>query len=775
VGGEYGILSRKKADLYMAVAFPDLYEIGMSNQAIRILYNRLNELDGISCDRVFAPAVDFENLLQEKNVPLYTLDNGFALSEIDILGFSLGYELGITGVLSILSAGRVPIRAKDRGEAHPLVFLGGPAASNPIPFGRFVDAVWIGEAEDSFFDLMVRLRDAKKTGATRGELLSIITTEDAVWVPGKKARRAIDHNFSLRKASSSVYPVPSMKVVQDHGAVEIMRGCPNGCRFCHAGIWYRPMRQKDESTVLQEVDDFIQRGGYREVTLSSLSSGDYQGIASIVSQLNKKYSSRHVSFQLPSLKVSSFSLPLIESISETRKSGLTFAVETPKDLWQLSINKEVDKANVVSILREAKKHGWRSAKFYFMIGLPVGDFEKGFESNNEEKEIVDFLIDIHKQTNMVIHVNVGTFIPKPHTAYQWAPQIDEKLAKRKLEYLRSALKPLGFKVGLHDPFVSSIEGLISRGNEAVSLIIEEAFVRGCRLDAWDDYIQFDVWRSLFENNQDLVQSVLGKKELSDSLPWDTIESGVGKAYLKREYQRSLSSELTSICDDNCTWPCGICGKDQGVVKNIIHPNVTDELQPTSMESQKIHRESVTHRILFSYTKQGSAIFIPHLSMIEVFSKAFMRASLPVQFTEGFNPLPKIDFASPLAIGIQGDAEIATVDLEEGIDAVAFISRVNPYLCEGISITQSLNVTINIGQKKYSVSSLLWGYDYKNGDHIDPVPFNEEKNYRQRRTLSANNSLFGFVRSAVYSRSDTSQSEDFKRESYFESYKRLYPL
>lgn len=768
MGGEFGIRSRKNADLYMAVAFPDLYEIGMSNQAIRILYNRLNDLDGISCDRVFAPAMDFENLLQEKQVPLYTLDNGFPLSDLDIIGFSLGYELGITGLLTILASGGIPIRREDRGKQDPLVFLGGPAASNPIPFGRFVDAVWIGEAEDSFFDLMVRLKEAKKTGADRTDLYTIIKAENAVWVPGKKARRATDYNFSIRPASANVFPIPSMKVVQDHGAVEIMRGCPNGCRFCHAGIWYRPMRQKDEATILKEVDDFIERGGYREVTLSSLSSGDYQGIASIVSQLNKKYSSRHVSFQLPSLKVSSFSLPLIESISETRKSGLTFAVETPKDLWQLSINKEVSKANVVSILKEAKKHGWRSAKFYFMIGLPVGDFEKGFENNNEEKEIVDFLVDIHKQTSVVIHVNVGTFIPKPHTAYQWAPQIPEDVAKKKLEYIRSALKPLGFKVGLHDPFVSSIEGLISRGNEAISAIIEEAFVRGCRLDAWDDYIKIDVWRSLFENNANLIQSILGKKELSDPLPWDDIESGVGKGFLKREYQRSLSSELTSICKDNCTLPCGICNNEHKIVKNIIHDDINYETTQTPVLNQKVHKESITHRILFSYKKQGSAIFIPHLSMIEVFSKAFMRALLPIQFTEGFNPLPKIDFASPLSIGIQGDGEIATVDLEEAVESDYFMSQVNPYLPEGISITRALNVTINIGEKKHSVSSLLWGYDYKNGETFDPVPFNEEKQYRQQRALSSTNSIFGLIRSAVYSRSEHSQ-----RESYFETYQRLY--
>jgi radical SAM superfamily enzyme YgiQ (UPF0313 family) len=344
----------------------------MSNQALRILYNRLNRIPGVSCDRAFAPAPDFEALLREHQVPLYGLDTGISLKDVDILCFTLGYELGITGVLTMLDAAAIPLHAAERTGADPIVIMGGPCVSNPRPYERFIDAFWIGEAEDGFFELTEKLAAMKQAGEGRGSLLATVTAHPSVWTAGKSgAARAIDTGFARREADAAVFPVPSMKVVQHHGAVEIMRGCPNGCRFCHAGIWYRPMRQKDAAVVAAEAGAFINRGGYREISLSSLSSGDYRHIGGLLESLNHTYAAAHISFQLPSLRVSTFSLPILESISTVRKSGLTFAVETPNDAWQLALNKEVGRDNVVAIIREDRKNGWRGVKFYLMIGLPL--------------------------------------------------------------------------------------------------------------------------------------------------------------------------------------------------------------------------------------------------------------------------------------------------------------------------------------------------------------------------------------------------------------------
>ncbi|MDR2397253.1 MAG: radical SAM protein, partial [Spirochaetaceae bacterium] len=548
VGGEYGCLAKKDADLRLLIAFPDLYEIGMSNQALRILYNRLNELPGLSCDRAFAPAPDFEGLLRRDKVPLYGLDTGISLASVDLLLFTLGYELGITGVLAMLDLAGIPLRAAARSEAHPLVIMGGPCVANPLPYASFMDAFWIGEAEGGFFSLVQELQDLKRAGGRRGALLERLVAHPSVWTRNKKrALRALDREFAFREARPAVFPVPNMKVVQHHGVVEIMRGCPHGCRFCHAGYWYRPMRQKSADAVHAEVAACIALGGYREISLSSLSSGDYQYLASLVDSLHTRYGEEHISFQLPSLRVSTFSLPLLEKIAAVRKSGLTFAVETPVEAWQHSLNKEVARDTVAAIVQEAKQRGFRGAKFYFMIGLPPA--QDGAPQRSEEEEIVAFILEIARRTGMHFTINVGTFVPKPHTPYQWAAQMDEETARAKLDYIRSSLKPRGHTVGTHDPFLSVLEGIISRGDERVGDLIEGAYRSGCRLDAWQEHIRRDQWRGLLSAYDRLAKELLRERNRDRPLPWQRIEPGMAPGYAERELACSTTHTLTPPCTE----------------------------------------------------------------------------------------------------------------------------------------------------------------------------------------------------------------------------------
>ena len=359
LGGEYGSIRKNGDDLLtIALCFPDLYEIGMSNNAIRILYSGLNSMPDVRAERVFAPAPDFEELLAREAVPLYTLETGIALSDVDILGFSLGYELAATSIFAVLKSGCIHLRAKDRLENEPIVIAGGPAATNPHPFASFFDAVFIGEAEAGFYELSQELAVMKASGRNRADILARLSLSEAIWMPsgegraGKAAKRAVFAGFPATPAFTA-FPIPSVKAVQDHGTVEIMRGCPNGCRFCHAGYFYRPQRAKPYDIIRSEVESLVNRGGYREITLSSLSSGDYPGIGSLLDTLNAEWGARRISFQLPSLKISSFTLPIVRKLAEVRKSGLTFAVETPVDEWQKSINKDVP-------LREDRSHTHRS-------------------------------------------------------------------------------------------------------------------------------------------------------------------------------------------------------------------------------------------------------------------------------------------------------------------------------------------------------------------------------------------------------------------------------
>ncbi|MDR2070468.1 MAG: TIGR03936 family radical SAM-associated protein [Treponema sp.] len=781
-GGEYGRLASQEAirnaALKMAVAFPDLYEIGMSNQALRILYNRLNKIPGIACDRVFAPAPDFEALLGDTGIPLYGLDTGVRIRDLDLLGFTLGYELGITGVLAILALSGIPLRSAERTGQDPLVILGGPCVSNPLPYAPFVDAFWIGEAEGGFFTLAEELAEMKKRGEGRGALLSRMASHPSVWMPGKTAvRRAVDMDFASADPQAAVFPVAGMKTVQHHGAVEIMRGCPNGCRFCHAGVWYRPMRQKDAKVVLAEAEAFIRSGGYREISLSSLSTGDYRYIDALLEKLNRTYGPSHISFQLPSLRVSTFSLPILEKISAVRRSGLTFAVETPVDAWQLAINKKVSRDSVIAILKEARKNGWRGAKFYFMVGLPVEGLDEeaaGLQgrTGREEEEIVAFIRDVARRTGMNFNINAGAFVPKPHTPFQWSAQIDEDTAREKLEYIRRSLKPQGHKVGIQDPFISVLEGIISRGDERAGDLIEEAFNRGCRLDAWDDYIRKDVWRSILDKERSLVETFLGKKEADVPLPWNSVNSGTGLGFLAEEERRSSASLATPPCAPSCGHPCGLCPGWGKVIENAAGGS-SPASSGTPEEASQDRRDPDTCRILFSFSKSGPAVWLPHLAVIEVFSMALQRAGIPVQFSEGFNPLPRIDFASPLSIGVFAEGEIATLDTAGFFDALAFAERLNPQLPEGFMVKEAFNLYIPRGSKKHSAASLLWGYAYASRHPEETgqalVPAVEEKRYRQER-FDAGDSLFDLTRQSVLAKSRENPKEP---ASYFEVYRALY--
>jgi radical SAM superfamily enzyme YgiQ (UPF0313 family) len=776
VGGEFGILAKHTAHFRSLIAFPDLYEIGMCNQALRIIYNGLNSLPGIFCDRAFAPAPDFEKLLREENIPLYGLDTGIVLADLDLLMFTIGYELGLSGVLAMLDIAQIPLHCSERERRHPIVIAGGPAVSNPLPFSSFIDAFWIGEAEAGFFELVGELARLKESGKGREELREIISCHPNVWVRAKKkAKRAVAGNFS-EETPAAVYPVPSMKVVHHHGIVEIMRGCPNGCRFCHAGFWYRPMRQKKHELIINQARAMIEQGGWQEISLSSLSSGDYAGVGELIDALNNRFSGRHISFQMPSLRVSGFSYALLEKISATRKSGITFAVETPEDSCQIAINKEAIRDQVVVILDELKKRGWRTAKFYFMIGLPVR------MSGNEEEEIVSFITDIGRRTRMRFTVNVGIFVPKPHTPYQWSAQLDSDTASEKLAFIKSRLKRMGHKVNVSDTLISRIEGLLSRGDEKAGILCEQAYLGGSRLDAWNEYINKDKWLELLEKNKDVTDLFFTDKR--ESLPWQGIDSCVNENYLLWELEKSDNGQRTWFCKENCVNPCGVCNEEIEIVKNTpmldisaneINCDLTNDavILQAGINKPKGKCDPKICRVLFSFSKRKSAVFHGHLSIIELFSMAFMRSGLPVLYTQGFNPLAKIEFASPLTTGISASAEIAAVDFSEEQEIGNFIIRLNSSLPEGIHIEKAAVFNISPGMKKYSLASLLWGFGYTANQGTDYVKAVCEKTYRQKRLKQNNKAgLFFLNRSVVLSRNIIDDSNEWA--SYFDVYQFLYP-
>ena len=726
-GGEFGSYRKYSCPLNMAISYPDLYEIGMSNTALKVLYNIFNGIEGVNCERVFAPAPDFEEKLREAQIPLYTLETGIPLKKLDIIAFTIGYELTGTNVLNIIDMGGIPLEADERGEDDPIVIAGGPGVTNPEPFGKIFDAIFIGEAEDAYEPLLEEAIAIKKRGGKRSDIISLFESKSFIWTRNKKEKvhRAVWNSFGKRVYPAARGPVPSIKAIQNNGVVEIMRGCPNGCRFCHAGIYYRPQREKDISLILQEIDTLVHTYGYREITLLSLSSGDYSVMPRLITYLNQKYASYGVSFAFPSLKVSTFSLNLLSQLNEVRKSGLTFAVETPLPNWQADMNKTATMESIVEIIREAKKLGWRVAKFYFMIGLPVSG------GGCEEKEIVDFILQVYAQTRIQLNINVGTFVPKPHTPFQYAAQLTEEESWKKLSYIKDSLRGHPIKVSYHSPFLSYLEGIFSRGDCRAADLLIKAFKMGTRLDAWDEYSKLDVWKQvLAEADWDVKDEICRQRTTEEPLPWDSVSMGVSSSFYKNEWNKLGTNTFTSVCSPDCGHNCGICGSKTAI------KNIDQNIEFPPLPPQEPIPEGIS-RIYFVFAKKGEQIFLGHLDLMGIMEKSIQRAGFFIEFSQGFNPKPRLEFAHPLSLGIVSEGEIASINIHGTTDAQTFIQNTNRSLPWGLEVKEAYVVSKETykAKKIQSLMSLYSGSQYTLdyiGDNIESFQSNLDKYIRENQ-------------------------------------------
>jgi radical SAM family uncharacterized protein/radical SAM-linked protein len=700
-----------KSPVKFLICYPDIYEIGMSNLGIKIIYDRINKLDFASCERVFSPWNDFEEYLKKNNYELFSLESKTPVKNFDFVGFSIQYELLFTNFLNILKLGKINILSKDRNNDEPIILCGGPAIVNPAPYSPFADLFLIGEGEVVIESLLNKYNELKKNLSDRKTILQELSMIDGIYSPvysKKKVKRQIYTEFYNQKKYTD-HIIPIIDIIQNKFVVEIMRGCPNKCRFCQAGVIYKPYRERESESIIDEIDNGIKKFGSTEITLSSLSSGDYSQIIDLAEYFNKKYSRYNISFSLPSIKVESFDIDLLDKISFIRKSGLTFAIETGSIDGQLSINKIVMIDKINKIIDYAIKHGWKLVKFYFMVGLP------GIE--NEANTIINFIDKLllqHRRINF--NLNIATFVPKPHTPFQYERQISLEESIKIIEQIEAYYKHSRVKVKKHNPYMSYIEGFISRGDEEVGLAMLDAFNSGARFDGWEDIFDFEIYNNIFNSKNLSYEKYLDKKDINSKMPWDNIDIGINKDYFIKELDKSNKKMLTKNCKEECEKECSLCNKD-------IKRHDSSKFDYHVLKSNEENLNQEWNRYLLEFSKLNLLKFIGHIDVLTYFEKLFLRAGIIIKYSQGFNPHPKLQFSSALSVGIESKCEILEFYASKKYQTDELLSKLKSLehrdlpinRLKKINLTNKISLYENIQNTIYS-----FNYDEKYSSKINQI-------------------------------------------------------
>lgn len=567
----------------VAFGFPDVYEVGMSHLGLRILYDIVNKREDTLMERVFAPWVDFEEKIREYRIPLFSLESYKPISEFDVLAFTLQYEMSFTNLLNMLDLSGIPLRSSERGDEWPLILAGGPTAYNPEPLAPFIDVFLIGEGEEAIHEILDVVKEWKESKAGKKDLLKrmagipgiyIPEFYDVVYHPDGTIKEVVPNvSFAPQKVTKRVikdidkveFPanpiVPFTEVVHDRIMLEVLRGCSRGCRFCQAGMVYRPVREKTPESIYRQADELMKNTGYDEISLTSLSTSDYSCVQGVLESLMDKYGSKGVGISLPSLRADSFSVDLAKQVQRVRKSSLTFAPEAGTQRLRDVINKGVTEDNLMEAVGAAFKAGWSSVKLYFMIGLPTETTEDLDGIADLAYKVVDLGREImgDRVGRLKVTVSASSFVPKAHTPFQWVPQDTIESLKEKQNYLARRLKHRRIVFNWHDANLSFIEAVFARGGRKVGDALEQAWRKGCKFDSWSDHFKFDQWLKAFAGVGIEPDFYANRPfELDEVLPWDHIDAGVSKSFLASEYEEALVHKTTADCRfEKCT-VCGVC-------------------------------------------------------------------------------------------------------------------------------------------------------------------------------------------------------------------------
>jgi len=709
------------ASLTLALAFPDTYEIGMSHTGLKILYEIVNRRPDFACERVYAPWVDLEAKMREAGIPLFTTESFAPVADFDVLGFSLQAELNYSNIVNMLDLAGLPVWQRERRENDPIVLGGGPCTANPEPIADFFDAFLIGDAEEALPRFLDTYREARDRGRSlsgdpcgppnpqsRRDLLALLASIEGIYVPcfydvaydaagsiasitpndlrvPERARRTW-----VPVLKPEYYPekpmVPSVEIVQDRLGLEVMRGCTQGCRFCQAGYWYRPVRELDPVDVAEMTKKFIAESGWSEVGLLSLSTADYSQIEPLVKCLAPQLSDRRVSISLPSLRAEAFSVGLADAVSEVRKSGFTFAPETGSDRLRRVINKTFTNADMIQAADVAFSRGWDLIKVYTMIGLPT-------ETESDLDELVTLVENIlaqgKKYGRKQVNVSVGSFVPKSWTPFQWAPFDGVEQLEKKLAYLKEKLRRVrGAKMKWHEPREAEIECALSRGDRRMARVLNTAWRSGVKFDGWSEHFRYDLWNRAFEAEGISKQLYLRAYDLEEILPWDVLDIAIKKRFLQIELIKARKEMRTEDCKWGHCYACGVPGDGEDTVLARAMPGTPlatsgvsrpedpaayrdaakgaayrqkamPDLAPATRIRARQGDRVFRHRVCFE--KRGDARFLSHRNTMDVLERAIRAAGLPARYSEGFNPHMKLSMGPALPLGLESTQEVFDVE------------------------------------------------------------------------------------------------------------------
>lgn len=667
-----------KVKLRGCLVFPDLYEIGNSHLGFELVYWLFNQHPDVYCERAFAPAPDAIAALRTRNIKLFSLETKTPLDEFDFIGISLLYSMHFATVVEILRLSGLSIRSKDR-KGMPIIIAGGIECINPEPMADFIDVFAIGDGEILVPKIVEIMLDAKEKAIRREEILEIFANSEFFYVPvfadkGKQKlpiKRAIlpDLESAVCRLDSIV---PLSQVVHDRLVIEIARGCFRNCRFCQAGYFYRPVRERSVNKILREAQNLIKKTGYDEISLLSLSAGDHSQIELILETLIKSFSHIPVAVSLPSLQVKTLTPEIASAIASVKKSGFTIAPEAGTERLRNVLNKPITDSEMFDAIRAVFEQGWDLVKLYFMVGLPT-------ETEDDRKAIVELVSSLAKISSghkrIRLNVNIGTFVPKPHTAFQWARQFN---LSESIQVLENFKKIFGGRVQLkwHDPKMSYVEGILSRSGREGARLIENVWKKGAILDGWGDYFKFEIWEKAIEEEQIDVERIFDEKALKKEFSWEIIDIGVKREYFESEWKASLNASLTPTCKELCT-DCGVCA---GEITLVF-------AKPREKAVQKASRETINLNIRYriKLAKLGLASLLSHHEIYEILSRAFLRAGAYLAYSEGFHPKPKFSFGLPTKVGVESEEEFIDVWLKNFIKPNVLVKRLQNELPEGLFI------------------------------------------------------------------------------------------